>query len=78
METLTNFFSTLGSIAWGPYMLAFIGFTGLYLIIGLKFMPIIKIKLHRIYVFRRFNSDLIALKANDDEIKPTKREYPYR
>ena len=43
METLTNFFSTLSGIAWGPYMLAFIGFTGLYLIIGLKFMPLVKI-----------------------------------
>lgn len=43
MEALTNIFSILGGIAWGPYMLAFIGFTGLYLIIGLKFMPIIKI-----------------------------------
>ena len=43
METLTNIFTTLDSIAWGPYMLALIGFTGLYLIIGLKFMPLIKI-----------------------------------
>ena len=33
MEALTNIFSILGGIAWGPYMLAFIGFTGLYLII---------------------------------------------
>ena len=43
METLTNIFTALDSIAWGPYMLALIGFTGLYLIIGLKFMPLIKI-----------------------------------
>ena len=43
MEGITNFFSTLSGIAWGPYMLAFIGFTGLYLILGLKFMPLIKI-----------------------------------
>ena len=43
METLTNIFTTLDSIAWGPYMLALIGFTCLYLIIGLKFMPLIKI-----------------------------------
>ena len=43
MEALTNIFTTLDSIAWGPYMLALIGFTGLYLIIGLKFMPLIKI-----------------------------------
>ena len=42
MEALTNIFSTLGGIAWGLYMLAFIAFTGLYLTIGLKFMPIIK------------------------------------
>ncbi len=43
MEALTNMFSTLGGIAWGPYMLAFIALTGLYLTIGLKFMPIMKI-----------------------------------
>ena len=43
MEALTKIFSMLDSIAWGPYMLAFIGLTGLYLIIGLKFIPIIKI-----------------------------------
>jgi len=43
METLTNVFSTLGGIAWGPYMLGFIAFTGIYLSIGLKFMPIMKI-----------------------------------
>ena len=43
MEGITNFFSTLSGIAWGPYMLAFIGFTGLYLILGLKFMPLVKI-----------------------------------
>ena len=43
MEALTNIFSTLGGIAWGPYMLAFIALTGLYLTIGLKFMPIMKI-----------------------------------
>ena len=43
MEAITNLFSTLSGIAWGPYMLAFIAFTGLYLIIGLKFIPLIKI-----------------------------------
>ena len=43
METLTNVFSTLCGIAWGPYMLGFIAFTGIYLSIGLKFMPIMKI-----------------------------------
>ena len=43
MEAVTNLFSTLSGIAWGPYMLAFIAFTGLYLIIGLKFIPLIKI-----------------------------------
>ena len=43
METLTNVFSILGGIAWGPYMLGFIAFTGIYLSIGLKFMPIMKI-----------------------------------
>ena len=65
MEALTNIFSTLGGIAWGPYMLAFIAFTGLYLTIGLKFMPIIKIP----YGFK-----LIKAKSDNSE----KGEIPAR
>ena len=30
-------------IAWGPYMLALIAGTGLYLMLGLKLFPIIKL-----------------------------------
>ncbi|MBT7542710.1 MAG: sodium:alanine symporter family protein [Gammaproteobacteria bacterium] len=58
METLINLFETLGSYAWGPYMLALIAFTGLYLIIGLKFLPIIKIP----YAFK-----LLKTKSDDKE-----------
>ena len=58
MEALTNIFSALVDIVWGPYMLAFIGFTGLYLIIGLKFLPIIKIP----YALK-----LLKLKTDDKE-----------
>ena len=58
MEALTNIFSTLGGIAWGPYMLAFIAFTGLYLTIGLKFMPIMKIS---------YGLKLIKAKSDDEE-----------
>lgn len=65
MEALTNIFSTLGGIAWGPYMLAFIAFTGLYLTIGLKFMPIMKIS---------YGLKLIKAKSDDEE----KGEIPAR
>ena len=65
MEALTNIFSTLGGIAWGPYMLAFIAFTGLYLTIGLKFMPIMKIS---------YGLKLLKAKSDDKE----KGEIPAR
>ena len=58
MEALTNIFLTLGGIAWGPYMLAFICMTGLYLTIGLKFMPIIKLP----YALK-----LLKKKSNDND-----------
>lgn len=64
MEALTNIFSTLDSIAWGPYMLAFIGLTGLYLIIGLKFIPIIKIPYALKLLFSKSNN------TEDGEIPP--------
>ena len=65
MEALTDIFSTLGGIAWGPYMLAFIAFTGLYLTIGLKFMPIMKIS---------YGLKLLKAKSDDEE----KGEIPAR
>ena len=65
MESLSNIFSTLGGIAWGPYMLAFIAFTGLYLTIGLKFMPIMKIS---------YGLKLLKAKPDDKE----KGEIPAR
>ena len=65
MEALTNIFSTLGGIAWGPYMLAFIAFTGIYLTIGLKFMPIMKIS---------YGLKLLKAKSDDKE----KGEIPAR
>jgi len=65
MEALTNIFSALGGIAWGPYMLAFIAFTGLYLTIGLKFMPIMKIS---------YGLKLLKAKSDDKE----KGEIPAR
>jgi len=48
METLTNLFKALNGIVWGPAMLVLILGTGLYLMGGLKAMP-----LHRLgYGFR--------------------------
>ena len=40
METITGFINTLNAIAWGPVMLILILGTGLFLMIGLKFMPL--------------------------------------
>lgn len=40
MQTLNELISTLNGIVWGPLMLVLILGTGLYLMVGLSFMPI--------------------------------------
>ena len=44
MEDINSLIGTLNGIVWGPFMLALILGTGLFLSIGLKFMPIRMIK----------------------------------
>lgn len=41
---MTDFINTINGIVWGPYMLALIGLTGLYLMVGLKAYPLRNIK----------------------------------
>ena len=48
MELLTNLFKQLNGIVWGPAMLVLILGTGLFLMIGLKLMPL----RHLVYGFR--------------------------
>lgn len=43
MENIIELLKILNGIAWGPYMLALIAGTGLYLMLGLKLFPIIKL-----------------------------------
>ena len=43
MEGLTSIFESLNSIVWGPAMLVLILGTGLFLMLGLKLMPIFKL-----------------------------------
>ena len=43
MEALTNLVNQINGVVWGPLMLALILGIGLYLQIGLKFMPIIRL-----------------------------------
>ncbi len=43
MEVITNLFNTVNGIVWGPLMLVLILGTGLFLMIGLKGMPIRKL-----------------------------------
>ncbi len=43
MENIIDLLGILNGIAWGPYMLALIAGTGLYLMLGLKLIPIIKL-----------------------------------
>ncbi len=43
MEVLSNIVSEINGVVWGPLMLALILGVGLYLQIGLRFMPIIKL-----------------------------------
>ncbi len=43
MEAITQFISDINSIVWGPVMLVLILGTGLFLMLGLKLMPILKL-----------------------------------
>lgn len=43
MDTLTSLLTTINNIVWGPFMLALLLGVGLFLSIGLKLMPILKI-----------------------------------
>lgn len=52
MESINSFIGLINGIVWGPLMLALILGTGLYLSIGLKFMPIFMIKEGFILVFK--------------------------
>ncbi len=44
MEAITNLIATLNGLVWGPYMLVLILGTGLYLMIGLRAMPLRQLK----------------------------------
>ena len=48
MDVITAYLTALNDIVWGPPMLLLIGLTGLFLTIGLKFLPIRRIG----YAFR--------------------------
>jgi len=65
METLNSFIGTLNGIVWGPIMLALILGTGLFLSVGLKFMPIRMIKEGFILVFKGRRED-----KKEGEISP--------
>ncbi len=43
LTTVTDWFKVLNGIVWGPAMLALILGTGLFLMIGLRFMPVLKL-----------------------------------
>ncbi|WP_461537415.1 alanine/glycine:cation symporter family protein [Spongorhabdus nitratireducens] len=43
MEALTNLFNAINGVVWGPVMLVLILGTGLFLMLGLRLMPILKL-----------------------------------
>lgn len=43
METISSWINVLNGIVWGPYMLVLILGTGFFLMLGLRFMPILKL-----------------------------------
>lgn len=57
MESVNSFIATVNGIVWGPLMLALILGTGLFLSIGLKFMPVRMIKEGFILVFKGRKED---------------------
>ncbi|MGX8849552.1 hypothetical protein, partial [Pseudomonas aeruginosa] len=42
MESLQKWVVDLNGVVWGPLMLVLILGTGLYLMLGLKFMPLVR------------------------------------
>lgn len=67
METLHAFVGSVNSIVWGPPMLIFIGVTGLFLTLGLLFMPMRKIGYAFALLFKSRNvSDI----SGDGDISP--------
>ncbi len=65
MESIYSFIGALNGIVWGPLMLALILGTGLYLSIGLKFMPIRMIKSGFILIYKGRKED-----KEEGEISP--------
>ena len=43
METLTNIVNAINGVVWGPLMLVLILGVGLFLMLGLRLMPLLKI-----------------------------------
>lgn len=43
MESLQKWVVDLNGVVWGPLMLVLILGTGLYLMLGLKFMPLVRL-----------------------------------
>lgn len=62
MEVIQTALSTLNSIVWGPYMLALLGGTGLYLMLGLTFLPITKLS----YGFKQLFASQAEESSNGD------------
>jgi len=65
MESINSLVGTINGIVWGPLMLALILGTGLFLSVGLKFMPIRMIKEGFILVFKGRKED-----KKEGEISP--------
>ncbi len=65
MENIYTFIGTINGLVWGPLMLALILGTGLFLSIGLKFMPIRMIKAGFILIFQGRKED-----KKEGEISP--------
>jgi len=65
MQTIYDLIQFLNGIVWGPLMLALILGTGLYLSVGLKFMPIRMIKEGFVLIFKGRKED-----SKEGEISP--------
>ncbi len=65
MQEINTFIGTINGIVWGPLMLALILGTGLYLSVGLKFMPVRMIKAGFVLIFKGRKED-----KKEGEISP--------
>ena len=70
MEVITHFFSELNALVWGKPMLGLIFITGIFLMIGLRFMPILNLTNAFKLLWQGRDPDKVSENKQEGEISP--------